>query len=178
MIEVKIASYKEAKIVSDVAVKTFRESFGYLFDDAEIESFLRKTFACEKIESDLRENNNIFSLAYFNGAPVGYYKLKLFSGAVDQFDPDAVQIHKIYLLKEFQGRHIGGHLLRHLLSLPQLFNFNYLWLLVLDTNLRAISFYQKYGFVKTAKRPFQIMGQEYQYDLMIRNRKYIDENQH
>lgn len=56
----------------------------------------------------------------------------------------------------------------HIFSLKEISDCETIWLMVLDTNYRAIKFYENQGFKKLKKYHYTIGKQRLEYDLMAR----------
>jgi ribosomal protein S18 acetylase RimI-like enzyme len=168
VIKIRKATQMDAVIIADLGRMTFTETFGYLFTPEELDEYLLKTFNDKKMCDSLSKQDNIYGIAYWNDFPVGYYKLKLNSTYEEQVLSPMVQLQKIYLLKSHLDKQIGKQLMLHLLSLPEISNIDCMWLLVLDSNERALRFYEASGFNKKGKRSFQIGTRQLQYDLMTK----------
>ena len=80
---------------------------------------------------------------------------------------DALELERIYIIKEFQGRKIGQKLLQRAMKIGFERNKAYLWLGVWEKNVDAIRFYQKHGFVKFGTHPYYI-GNDKQTDWLMR----------
>ena len=79
----------------------------------------------------------------------------------------AVEIERIYVLPEFQGKDVGKQLYNKALEIAQQKNAEFMWLGVWEENPRAISFYKKNGFVEFDKHIFKL-GDDEQTDIMMK----------
>jgi ribosomal protein S18 acetylase RimI-like enzyme len=84
-------------------------------------------------------------------------------------DEKAIEIERIYVLKEFHGKKIGQIVYdwAHTIALQK--NANYIWLGVWEKNERAIRFYEKNGFVLFDQHIFKL-GEEKQIDFMMKKK--------
>jgi len=82
-------------------------------------------------------------------------------------DWNCIEIERLYAAKEFIGRNVGSKLME--CCLQQAFDegFQLVWLGVWEHNLRAISFYEKWGFEKFGSHPF-MLGKDLQTDLLFK----------
>jgi diamine N-acetyltransferase len=83
-------------------------------------------------------------LAYYFNEPVGYFKLKLDS-YFEESERKQIQLQKIYVLKDYLNKKVGGALLQHIFELQELRDYQVIWLNVLYTNDRAIYFMKNIG---------------------------------
>ncbi len=160
MLQIKRADIKDATTIALLGRTTFDENFGHLFRDREdVLVYLDTTFSVDKIRKGLQKKENLFWLALWNDLPVGYAKLKLDSPS--QFLPKAhsCQLQKIYVLKDFLSLKIGFKLQETLLKAAVQSGYDEIWLSALDSNKRAIRFYEKSGFRKLDTHDF-VIGKE------------------
>jgi ribosomal protein S18 acetylase RimI-like enzyme len=58
----------------------------------------------------------------------------------------ALELKRIYVLKEYQGKGIAQKLMDHILDFAAEHEYEMVWLGVWEHNVRAQKFYEKYGF--------------------------------
>ncbi|WP_411893695.1 N-acetyltransferase family protein [Winogradskyella sp. A2] len=167
MIEVRIANHKDADHIAKLGRITFRETFGHLFiDKTDLNQYLTKTFSVDKIKSGFKKTNNVFFIAFEDGLPVGYAKLKLNSKSEFIQLNSICQLQKIYVLKDFLSKKVGFHLQNLLFDKAKESNFENIWLSVLKSNERAINFYKKNDFKEVGDHEFQIGKQIFNFIVM------------
>jgi len=89
-------------------------------------------------------------------------------------DNKALEIERIYVLKEFQGKKVGQLLYEKAMQIAIQKNAAYVWLGVWEKNPKAINFYKKNSFVEFDKHLF-MLGNDQQTDIMMR--KYAPTNE-
>lgn len=82
-------------------------------------------------------------------------------------DKSAVEIERIYVLKEFRGKNVGQLMYKKALQIAKVLKASCLWLGVWENNTGAIQFYQKNGFTEFDKHIF-ILGNDEQVDIMMK----------
>ncbi|NQY06967.1 MAG: GNAT family N-acetyltransferase [Flavobacteriaceae bacterium] len=166
---IRKATTHDAEYISLLGRITFDETFGHLFEDRkDLLSYFENTFSVPKITSSLSKKENVFWIAFANQLPVGYAKLKIDSPLDDFPNHKTSQLQKIYVLKDFLALKIGAKLQEELFKEVRKINSEVLWLAILYTNLRAINFYQKYGFKKSSKYYHSIGKENFEFDVMIK----------
>jgi diamine N-acetyltransferase len=169
MLEIRKAIPQDAAVIALLGRVTFTETFGHLFRDKnDLLQYYERTFSVEKIENSLKKFNNIFWIAFFNRLPVGYAKLKLDSLSEYSESDKTCQLQKIYLLHDFHSLKIGYGLEKQVLSEARERSFNEIWLSVLNTNYRAISFYEKSDFVKAGTHTYTIGKETFLFNVLIK----------
>ena len=98
---------------------------------------------------------------------VGYIKLNTQAAQTEAVDSNALEIERIYVVKEQQGKSIGQVLLQKALSIAKELQSNCVWLGVWDQNIRAIRFYERWGFKAFTTHKF-VLGTEIQTDVMMK----------
>ena len=166
-VEIRLAKKEDAPFIALLGRITFTETFGHFFrDPKDLRDYYDRTFSVQKIEDGIRKPNNIFWIAFVNLLPVGYAKLKLNSSSEFIESPDVCQLQKIYVLKDFLSMGIGFELQGSLLKKATELNFHTVWLSVLNSNDRAISFYKRTGFEKIGHHDFQIGKENFEFVAM------------
>ena len=98
---------------------------------------------------------------------MGYLKLNFGDSQTELKDQKALEIERIYVLKEFHGKKVGQLLFEKALKIAEEKKVDYVWLGVWEENLRAINFYKKNGFEEFDKHIFKL-GNDEQTDIMMK----------
>lgn len=166
-IEIRKANLEDAQLVALLGRITFADAFGSFWAE-HLHDYLEKTFSVEKIRSSLSKENNVFFLAFADGLPVGYAKLKKHSPNESLADKSTAQLQKIYLLPDFIGQRIGEKLQNALFEEVIANNIKTLWLAVWDENPPGIRFYERHGFNKESKYHFEFHGKRANFEVMVK----------
>lgn len=70
-----------------------------------------------------------------------------------EYEPDVVEIRKMYLLKEYRGRGIGKYMMDFLLSKAKEMGYPTVMLETASALVEAIAMYEKYGFKLDEETP-------------------------
>lgn len=84
-------------------------------------------------------------------------------------DENALEIERIYVLKEFLGKKVGQVLYEKAIEISTQKEVDFVWLGVWEENQRAIRFYHKNGFEAFDKHVFQL-GDGKQTDILMKRR--------
>lgn len=145
--------------VAALAAKTFRETFGHLYTEANREQHVRDKFSVEYFEKSLDAGDTILML-HDNGQLIGYGKVGHVELPVKPPIPQGAQeIHRVYIDKPFQGRGLGKALMLHILSLPRISTAPMVYLGVWEENLKAQALYTQYGFLPVGRYLYQVVDQ-------------------
>ncbi len=131
--------------------------------------YLDSTFSKSNLTLELEDSESEFHFAYLMDVLVGYFKINWGDAQKDIKDKDAVEIERLYVMKEFQRKHLGQKMLEKIIEIAKNKNANYIWLGVWENNIKAIRFYEKNGFEKFGEHDFTL-GREKQIDHLMKLR--------
>lgn len=164
---IKRATVEDVDRLQKISRKTFFETYSTLNSDKDMEEYLEKNFSIKTLTMELNNNNSQFYFAELDDRTLGYLKLNFGQSQTDLKDDQAVEIERIYVLKEFQGKEAGQLLYQKAVQIANDLNMDFVWLGVWEKNPRAISFYKKNGFVEFGKHLFKL-GNDMQIDFMMK----------
>ena len=128
---------------------------------------MREAFSLTKLTNEIQDKNTLFYFAILHNKVIGYLKLNYGKSQTELKDNKAVEIERIYVLKEFHGKNVGQLLYEKAIELAKAKNKEYVWLGVWEENPRAINFYKKNGFEAFDKHIFKL-GNDEQTDIMMK----------
>jgi ribosomal protein S18 acetylase RimI-like enzyme len=166
-IEVKRASTSDIGELQAIGRQTFFETFSAENTEEDMQKYLAEGFSEEKLAAELNDLNSEFYFALLDDNVIGYLKLNYGQSQTEIKDNDALEIERIYVLKEFHGKKVGQLLYERAMQVGQQMNASYVWLGVWEKNPRAISFYRKNGFMEFGKHIFKL-GNDEQTDIMMK----------
>jgi ribosomal protein S18 acetylase RimI-like enzyme len=129
--------------------------------------YLQENFSLEKITTEFNDINSQFYFAKDGEKILGYLKLNFGESQTELKDQRALEIERIYVLKEFHGKKVGQVLFDKALEIAEEKNVDYVWLGVWEENPKALNFYKKNGFEEFDKHIFQL-GNDKQTDLLMK----------
>lgn len=100
-------SLNEIDQLQKIGRQTFYETFSESNSEENMKSYLENGFSLEKIKIELGDENSEFYFAKINEKIIGYLKLNFGQSQTELKDDKAVEIKRIYVLKEFQGMEVG-----------------------------------------------------------------------
>lgn len=164
---IKKANAQHLSSLQKVGRQTFLETYASGNTEADMEAYLQEEFSIKKLKEELSDPNSEFYLALTEDKIVGYIKLNSGAAQTDIKDKNAMEIQRIYVLKEYQGKQIGIALHTKALEIAKQKKLDYLWLGVWEENPKAIQFYEKIGFIAFDKHVFKL-GKDEQTDIMMK----------
>mgnify|MGYP003635419239 CR=1 FL=1 len=144
-----------------------RQTFSSSNTEENMTTYLEEGFSNEKLIEELNNESSEFYFALSENELVGYLKINFGQSQTELQDDTALEIERIYVLKEFHGKKVGQVLYEKAIEIANQKNANYVWLGVWEENPRAISFYKKNGFVEFDKHIFKL-GDDEQTDIMMK----------
>lgn len=166
-IEIKKAAITDLKLLQEIGKLTFSETFSSLNTDANMTQYLTEGFSDKKLTTELENKNSEFYFALYGGKVIGYLKINSGESQTEIKDKHAIEIERIYILKDYQGKNLGQMLYDKAISIAREKNVTYVWLGVWEENSKAINFYKKNGFVEFDKHIFKL-GDDEQIDILMK----------
>lgn len=150
-----------------ISQQTFIETFAGSNSEENIKDYVNNSLSIQQLSTELSQNNSTFYFATHNNTIIGYLKLNYADAQTELKNENAIEVERIYVLKEYHGKKVAQLLFEKALITAKEKNAAYIWLGVWEHNPRAISFYNKYGFVAFNKHIFRL-GNEDQTDIMMK----------
>jgi len=162
--QIKIEPVKNSEVafLSDISAKCFYDTFHKQNSEEDMTLCLKENFTTDKLNHEIIHPGNYFFFARVKDEIAGYLKLS----EVPQ-ETDALEIARIYVVKNKIGYGIGKSLMEFAFSFAMQHSKKMIWLGVWEHNLRAINFYQKYGFKKFDEHLF-MLGNDAQTDWLMK----------
>jgi diamine N-acetyltransferase len=153
--------------LQEIGRQTFYETFSENNTEENMKNYLENSFSTDKIKTELSDENAEFYFAKIDKKLIGYLKLNSGSSQTELKDNKAIEIERIYVLKEFHGKKVGQTLYDKAIEIAKQKDADFVWLGVWEENPRAIHFYQKNGFVAFDKHIFKL-GEDEPTDIMMK----------
>ncbi|KUO61412.1 MAG: GNAT family acetyltransferase [Gracilibacter sp. BRH_c7a] len=166
-ITVRECGMEDLIFLCEFSCKTFKDSFKHMNTPANMKVYLKQAYSIPKLHDELSNRNSDFYFLCIDEEISGYLKVNEDKAQTDIHDPQSLEIERIYLTKEFQGKGLGRILINKAIDIAKARNKIYVWLGVWEKNEKAIRFYKKNGFYIIGKHPF-IVGNEEQTDFIMR----------
>ena len=150
-------SEKNKTVIKKVSISSVRELqrlckqiypiyFGDYWEADGLAVYMEDQFGIERLSSDLRSEKVDYFFIYQNDEVVGFLKL-IYETLHKKFDRQRTsELEKIYIAPGFVGKGIGRMAMLDVIKLLYGIGKKALILDVLDTNLKGIAFYEKFGF--------------------------------
>lgn len=169
ILEITIRKIRTIDIIElqNIGKLTFAETFSSGNSEENMKKYLEEGFSIDKLTAELNDPNAKFYFAELDGKTIGYLKVNMGQSQTEIKDNNALEIERIYVLKEYHGKKVGQILYDKAIELAKEKNVEYVWLGVWEQNPRAIRFYEKNGFKAFDKHIFKL-GNDEQIDIMMK----------
>ena len=164
---IKKVTLNEIDQLQKIGRQTFYETFSSGNSEENMTKYLDEGFSLKKLTAELSDNNAEFYFAILDDSVIGYLKLNFGQSQTELQDDKALEIERIYVLKDFHGKSVGQILYDKAIHIARQKNADYVWLGVWEENPRAINFYKKNGFIEFDKHVFKL-GNDEQTDIMMK----------
>ncbi|MBP4138238.1 GNAT family N-acetyltransferase [Flavobacterium geliluteum] len=164
---IKKIGLSELEKLQKIGKQTFSETFAAINSEENMKQYLTEKFSLEKLTDELTNSNSEFYFALLDEKVVGYLKVNFAAAQTELKDKNALEIERIYVLKEHKGNKIGQLLYEKALQVAQKSSLKYIWLGVWEENHGALHFYKKNGFIAFDKHIFRL-GDDEQTDLLMK----------
>jgi len=166
-LEIKKVTIKDIDQLQKIGRQTLEETFSESNTEENLKTYLDKGFSTEKMTVELHDKNSVFYFVTRDNNVIGYLKLNFGASQTELKDQKALEIERIYVLNQFHCKKVGQILYDKAIEIARQKNVDYVWLGVWEKNQRAISFYQKNGFIEFDSHIFKL-GNDEQTDIMMK----------
>ena len=146
---------------------TFCETYASQNSEENMQIYLNNNFSSKNLKLEVASKNSEFYFAKQEHKIIGYLKMNFGQAKKQINNENTLEIERIYVLNEFQGKKIGQILFEKALEISRQKKVDFIWLGVWEENTRAIQFYKKNGFVEFDQHIFKL-GKEEQTDILMK----------
>ncbi len=147
---IKRINLDDVTALSVLARQTFYDTFTGTCTDNDMQTFLNQYYSNEQLGKELLDEDMFCFFAENDGMPVAYLQFKEdYKNFPEIKKWKALELKRIYVLKELQGKGIAQKLMDFFLDFAAEKKYEVVWLGVWEHNVTAQKFYEKYGFVNS-----------------------------
>ena len=164
---IRRATPADAHTLSRVSELAFTSTFGHLYSDTDLQTFLRESYAAEVYARFLDDPAYACWLMELDGEAVGYALAGACGLPHADVAPEDGELKRIYLLPQVQGGGQGDRLFQAVMGWLERDGPRTLWIGVWSENHRAQRFYARHGFVRVGEYEF-IVGSSRDHEYILR----------
>ena len=166
LVTIRRADEGDANLLADLGRQTFYETFAASNKADDMDAYSEAAFAIDRIVDELRHQETTFFIAEIPPKPVGFAELEASSPPECVRGPSPVRLHKLYVTADAIGTGVGSALMRFVIDWARGAGHGSMWLGVWEHNLRAVAFYERWGFRQVGTETFRL-GSDEQVDLLM-----------
>lgn len=166
-IEIRRVTREDIAELQKISSRTFYETFSPHNTAENMRLYLKERFSIERLTQEIDNKDSEFWFATAGNDVIGYLKVNSGKAQTELQDDRALEIERIYVVKEFHGKNVGKLLFEKALNIAEEKNTGYIWLGVWEKNFRASNFYRKNGFREFDRHKF-VLGNDTQTDIMMK----------
>lgn len=159
-IVITTAEPSDSKLLSVLFKTVYIDTYGKEGVTDEFANFIEKQFSPNKIEEDILGSNCEILVAKFKNNPVGILQIE-YKNRCPIGNSIIPEINKLYVLQHFFGQGIGQKLMTVSETKITKKDYKQVWLWVLESNHRAVDFYNKQGYDNIGTADFQMETNNY-----------------
>lgn len=146
--DLKLVNVKSSQIqeLQDICCQVYTINFGDHWIGSGLADYLTQQFGTAQLERDLQDPDILYYFLLYQKQNVGFLKVRLGGSLEGLALQQAAEIEKMYLLPDFKGKSLGGRAMEQIIEILKKKAIQLIFLYVIDTNLDAITFYQKMKF--------------------------------
>jgi diamine N-acetyltransferase len=166
LLTIRKADRSDAKQLSPLAEKTFRDTFSTVNSAEDMDLHCRRNFS-EVIQADEIANPKMMTLLIEDGDRLaGFAQLRWDEAPRCVAARSPGEIQRLYVASDWHGKGIAHDLMNACIEEVRARGSDVIWLGVWERNPRAISFYRKFGFVEVGDHVFAL-GRDPQRDIVM-----------
>lgn len=163
------ATTSDLTLLRDMSIRTFHDTYAAYNTEEDMAHHVATVFHPDRFLEELNDDRIGYHIGFLDDEPAGYIRVNLSGVQTDVNDPASLELERIYVLKEFQGRRLGDQLIAKTMELAREAGLEYVWLGVWKKNEKAIRFYQRMGFEIFGTHDF-LLGTDPQSDWLMKKK--------
>jgi ribosomal protein S18 acetylase RimI-like enzyme len=147
--------------------QTFQDAFGDVNTERDMKLYLEHAFSKAQLLQELEDEAANFYFLRLEGETIGYCKVKLGLPATLSEEGEALEICRLYVVQQYQGKQLGQWMLKNIVQMAEERGLDFVWLGVWSQNPGAIRLYERNGFSKIGSYTF-MLGNDAQTDYIMK----------
>lgn len=161
------ANIEDALCLSVLYKQVYIQTYGTEGVSKEFASFITKQFSEERISNAIISNPDSVIVAEYKSNLIGVSEIE-FNKKCPVDGVTAPELNKLYILEWFCGKGVGENLLKESEKIIIAKGIDEIWLWVLSSNERAVSFYEKHDYKWIGNAFFQMEVNNYENKVMFK----------
>ena len=166
---IRETTFGDLPALQRVAIQTQVDTFMAYNTEANMKTYLDKAYNLESLKQELQEPGARNCLAFIDDDLAGFVRLRESTEVEHLLGKNTIEMQRLYVLHQFHGRKVGAALMRDTLAYARSKKYEWLWLGVWEKNVRAQTFYTRWGFERFSEHVFK-MGDDPQTDWLLKRK--------
>jgi ribosomal protein S18 acetylase RimI-like enzyme len=168
-LRIKSVTIADLDLLQEISVSTFKANYGHLNEPENLQLHLVQNLSQEQLAAELHHPQMMFFFGLVGNQLAAYTKLNVGNGQTEDYGHDHLEVERIYVRDQQQGKGYGRQMLEHAVSVAQSLKKSFVWLGVWEKNPRAVQFYKHLGFAVMGTHTFTV-GNDPQTDFVMKLR--------
>ncbi|MEK6480558.1 GNAT family N-acetyltransferase [Catalinimonas sp. 4WD22] len=166
-LQLSLLNPHDLKELQALSIKTFQDAFGSVNTEEDMKIYLEQAFGEAQLLEELQDTDTDFYFLKNGRETVGYCKLKFGLPNTHSGNGKALEICRLYVLQQYQGKQLGQWMLNNIVQMAEERGLDFAWLGVWSQNPGAIRLYERNGFSKIGSYTF-MLGNDAQTDYILK----------
>ncbi|BAP86335.1 acetyltransferase [Paucilactobacillus hokkaidonensis JCM 18461] len=163
---IKLVGLADLTELCNISRETFKDTFGDDNTDDDMQKYFYTAYNLEQLKSEMEKRGTSFWFLSADGKLAGYLKINIGHAQSENVAPNALEIERIYIYKQYKHHGFGTLFINHAQTIADIADKDKIWLGVWEHNEAAKHFYAKLGFKQIGDHVFQL-GNDEQRDLVM-----------
>ena len=127
-VSIRRVSIHDAPALSEICKQTFFDTFTGTCSEEDMQQYLNYYYNLQQVESELENENDLYYFAEVDGKPAGYLRLMEDYSSFNIIKQwKALELKRLYILKEFHGKGIAQLLMDFALHFAKEKEYQVIW---------------------------------------------------
>jgi len=159
--QIHFATTADAPALAAFAAQAFTDTYCDLDDAQEIADYVAEHLRPDVLAGVIQDPACTTRLAWMGDELAGYAILREAPAPACVTGPVPLELWRLYLGQRFIGQGLGARLMADVHGQARQRGARTLWLGVYDRNVRAVAFYERFGFAQVGNKEFLFGGRLY-----------------
>lgn len=138
-------TFTNIELYISIGIQSYKEHYLHLWKNRDPSPFINAHLTKEVVLEALKDPNQLFYLIQTDGINTGILNLTLDSRKEKDLSKQNILLNKIYILKSYSGKGIGGKTLELIHTMAKKMQKDVVWLYAMKKG-KPLHFYQKYHY--------------------------------
>jgi GNAT superfamily N-acetyltransferase len=172
-VNIKKVGLLEWQELREIGIASYLPHYSHLWKSGGVEWYMNRCFGEDFLVNEIADANVEYFIVKNDGENIGILKIILLKPVPNSEIENALYLEKIYFVKEWTGKGVGGKTIDFVLRRAAELGRDYVWLEAMDTAAKPIAAYEKAGFEQHSRvrlsDEFKLMKEEFRGMVVMTN---------